>query len=391
LGIFLGTQQHSETLTSESENEDLLPEITNCTVQYDVPYAQDSNPYHLMNVYLPVGKGPFPAFIYIHGGGWVRGSRGDCNGTAIFYAKRGIAGFAIDYTLTTQGRTAWPENVQDVVEAIRFIRENAQHYQIDSTRIATFGSSAGAQFASFAGTLSGNESFLKGSSGNEEIRSNICLVVDYSGATDFDFIGKNEKTSFIYRILTSALGNVSYSMNPDLWIEASAATYISSDDPPFFIVHGTGDAVIPIEVAESFNAKLQAAGVETHFIKVADGDHDILTSETENLVVRHSLEPLLKRVFNLNQQTVPEFPAPILFPLILTLTLIAVVIFSLSHTRKNCSSLTFPRNSLRGNLALGVLRKERLFQATSLYRLHCTSVSLSGFFKKKTTLPPRGT
>ena len=95
-----------------------------------------------------------------------------------------------------------------------------------------------------------------------------------------------------------------------LWHEASAATYISSDDPIYFIVHGTNDTVVPIAVSESFNAKLQAAGVETHFIKVAGGDHDILTSENENLVVRYSLEPLLKRVFNLDEQLVPEFPAP---------------------------------------------------------------------------------
>ena len=80
--------------------------------------------------------------------------------TASFYAKRGIAGFAIDYTLTTPNKTAWPENAQDVIEAIRFIRGNALNYRIDSDKIALFGYSAGAQFASLAGTLSGNESFL---------------------------------------------------------------------------------------------------------------------------------------------------------------------------------------------------------------------------------------
>ena len=318
-----------QNLTVQTGNEEnLLPEITNYTVQNGIPYSNDSNPYHLMDVYLPVGKGPFPAIIYIHGGGWTRGSRADYNETARFYAKRGIAGFSIDYTLTTQNRTAWPENEQDVVEAIRFIRENAQLYRIDCTKVAVLGSSAGAQFASLAGTLSGNESFLAGSSGNEKIRSQVCLVVDYSGATDFDYIGKYEKTSVIYRILTNALGNVNYTANPNLWVEASAATYISSGDPIFFIVHGTNDTVVPIEVSESFNAKLQAAGVETHFVIVKDGDHDILTSETENLIARYSLEPLLKRVFNLDQLNVPEFSAPILFPLMLILTLIAAIIFS---------------------------------------------------------------
>jgi acetyl esterase/lipase len=290
-----------ENLVLETQiEESLLPEITNCTVQIGVRYSTDSNPYHLMDVYLPVGNGSFPAFIYIHGGGWIRGSRADYNETASFYAKRGIAGFAIDYTLTTDNRTAWPDNAQDVVEAIRFVRENAANYRIDSGKIALFGYSAGAQFASLGGTLSGNESFLKGSSGNETIRSGVCLVVDYSGATDFDFIGKYETNSSVYRILTRALGNVSYSANPNLWVEASAATYVSSDDPIFVIIHGTADMVVPIQVAVSFNAKLRAVGVETHFIQIVGGDHNILTSKEENLKVLYSLEPLLKKVFNLD-------------------------------------------------------------------------------------------
>ncbi len=326
LGTFLTTQNQNSTLKPQLK-DGLLQEVTNCTIERGVSYSQDSNPYHIMDVYLPVGNGPFPAFIYIHGGGWTRGSRADYNETAIFYAKRGIAGFAIDYTLTTQNHTAWPENIQDVVESIRFIRQNAQAYRVDSNRIAAFGSSAGAQFASFAGTLTGNESFLEGSSGNEKIRSEICLVVDYSGATDFDYIGKYENGTRIYRILTNALGNVSYSDNPGLWIEASAATYISSNDPVFFLVHGTNDTIVPIAVAESFYAKLRAAGVEAHFVRVEGGDHDILTSEVENLIVRYSLEPLLVKVFNFDQYTLPVV-IPILFSLMLILELLFVVLLA---------------------------------------------------------------
>ena len=335
LGIYLGIQPQSVPQTLIEGSENLLPEITNCTIQRNVSYAEDSNPYHPMDVYLPNCTGPCPAFIYIHGGGWVKGSRLDYNETAIFYAKRGIAGFAIDYKLTTPNRTAWPDNIRDVVQAIRFIRERAQLYNIDVSKIGVFGDSSGAQFASLAGTLSGNESFLKGNSGNETIRSTVCLVVDYSGATDFDFIGRNEPLSIIYRILTTSLGNVTYDQSPKLWNEASAATYISKDDPVFFIVHGTDDTIIPIGVSESFNAKLQAAGVETHFVKVPNGDHEILSNETENYQVRLELEPLMKRIFNLNQKTAAEFPSTNISASTITLTLITVVPFSFKKNQKN--------------------------------------------------------
>ena len=97
---FLANQRVNSPSTNENV-ANLLPEITNCTVQTGVPYSNDSNPYRVMDVYLPESQGPFPAIIYVHGGGWVRGSRSDYNYTATFYAQRGIAGFAIDYTLST--------------------------------------------------------------------------------------------------------------------------------------------------------------------------------------------------------------------------------------------------------------------------------------------------
>jgi len=103
--------------------------------------------------------------------------------------------------------------------------------------------------------------------------------------------------------------------------------------PPFFIVHGTNDTVVPIAVSEDFNAKLQAAGAQTYFLPVQNGDHNILTNAQENLVVLNSLEPVLKTIFHLDQASVPEFSAPIIFLLTLLLILIAAIIFSLKHAK----------------------------------------------------------
>ena len=331
--FFVGNGQKGVPVRAEATSEDLLPVITNCTVQTGIPYENDSNPYHVMDVYLPVGKGPFPAFIYIHGGGWHTGSRDEYNVTGPFYAERGIAGFSIDYTLTTDNKTSWPQDIQDVISAIRYVRENAKLYGINPAEIAVMGDSAGGQLAALAGVLQGNESFLAEAGGNPKVSSRVCLVVDYYGPTDLQFIGENLQMSSVYSITTNFLGNVTYGMNPNLWIQASPATYISSDDPFFFIVHGTNDTVVPIEVSDDFNAKLQAAGVETYFLPVENGDHSILTNEKENLIVLNSLEPVLKRIFNLDQQNVPEFSAPIIFPLILILILITSSFFPVRHTK----------------------------------------------------------
>jgi acetyl esterase/lipase len=234
--------------------------------------------------------------IYLHGGGWVEGNRSDFGATAAFYAKRGIAGFTIDYTLATQNTSAWPTNIQDVLAAVHFIRENAQNFNIDPTRIAAMGSSAGAQLASLLGTLSGKEAFLTNATVDK-----VQLVINYASVTDLEFVGQNrtENNNLIYSIISSLFGNISYEQNPDLWKEASPASYISADDATFVFIHGIYDRIVPIEIAESFNTKLQNASVETFFVKI-QGDHDILTNEDWNLQARYTIDPALKNVFDLN-------------------------------------------------------------------------------------------
>lgn len=285
---------------SGADSSGLLFETSTCTIQTGVAYVDDSNPYHMMDVYLPNGTGPFPAIIYIHGGGWVEGNRSDFSEIAELYAKRGIAGFSISYTLASSNQSAWPQIVEDTISALTYIRENAELYHIDTERIAVMGSSAGAQLASLVGTLSGNESFLNNPALNGTIHSQICLVINYDGVVDLEFVGQNqtENLSLLNDIVSSQFGGVTYSENPQLWKEASPVTYISATDPLFVFVHGTGDRIVPIQVAQSFNTKLQAAGVQTRFIQI-DGDHDILTNEAMNLQARYTLEPIMKTVLGL--------------------------------------------------------------------------------------------
>jgi acetyl esterase/lipase len=288
-------------LGNQLDEAALLPETTTCTTQSGIRYADDSNPYHLMDVYLPEGNGPFPAIIYIHGGGWAEGNRSDFNEIAQLYAKRGIAGFSIDYTLAALNRTAWPQDIEDVISALTFIQANAANYRVNTQRIAVMGSSAGAHLASLVGTIGGNESFLKNHNFNGTIHSQICLVVNYDGVEDLEFVGQNktENLNLLNSIVSSQFGGVTYSQNLDLWREASPVTYVSAGDPTFVFVHGVNDRIVPIQVAQAFNAKLEAAGVETHFIRI-EGDHDILTNEAMNMQARNTLDPILKSTFALD-------------------------------------------------------------------------------------------
>jgi acetyl esterase/lipase len=296
LFAFLSQNQPSH----DSPDSALLQETSGFTVQTDVAYLNDSSPYHKLDVYLPNTSGPFPAIIYIHGGGWVQGNKSELSDVAQLYAKRGIAGFSIDYTLAKTNQSAWPQNIEDVIAALSFIKQNAAIYHIDVDRIAVLGSSAGGQLASLVGTLQGNESFLSSTDFNGTLHNQVCLVMNYDGVEDLEYVGQNStiNINLLINIINSQFGGVTYTQNASLWREASPVTYISADDPAFIFVHGAEDRIVPIQVAQSFNSKLQAAGVETYFIQI-EAYHNILDNEAINLQARYTLDPLLKQAFHL--------------------------------------------------------------------------------------------
>ena len=154
-----------------------------------------------------IAQGPFPAIIYIHGGGWVQGNKSELSDVAQLYAKRGIAGFSIDYTLAKTNQSAWPQNIEDVIAALSYIKNNAATYHVDPNRIAVLGSSAGAQLASLVGTLQGNESFLSNTSFNGSLHSQVCLVMNYDGVEDLEYVGQNStiNINLLINIVSSSL------------------------------------------------------------------------------------------------------------------------------------------------------------------------------------------
>src|SRR5215203_5451581 len=95
----------------------------------------------------PVGPGPFPVIINVHGGYWRRGSRDTFRYWGPYLAERGYAGFTISYRLTKPGKKTYPEVVHDIRAAVQFMRGEAKQFRLDPARIALWGNSAGAHLA----------------------------------------------------------------------------------------------------------------------------------------------------------------------------------------------------------------------------------------------------
>jgi acetyl esterase/lipase len=212
---------------------------------------------------------PLPAVIFIHGGGWSKGSQTG-NG-AFFLAGRGYFTASIEYRLS--GVAKWPAQIEDCKLGVRWLRANAAKYNIDPNRIGCMGHSAGGHLVSCLGTMGDITTFDVGA--YPGVSSQVQAVVDTDGP--IDFVGLDPKAvGAVVRHdgpALKALFGTTYELRPDLWKQASPIFFIQPNDPPFLVIHGDQDKSVPYSQAVEFVAALQKAGVPVQFITVKGGTH----------------------------------------------------------------------------------------------------------------------
>lgn len=233
----------------------------------NIPYASIS-PAEKLDIYLPKsGKAPFPVIVAIHGGGFVKGDKytGEVN-PELEGLNRGYAVVSINYRLSSQGK--WPAQLHDAKAAIRFIRANAGKYNLDPKKIAVFGDSTGGNLAALLGTTGDVKSEEDLSMGNSNESSRVQAVVDWFGPINYLTMDAENKASGIKAKVKSVLvhnspnspeskvlGNT-ITLVPDLVKTTNPENYISSDDPPFLIEHGTLDSKVPVAQSVNFATAL---------------------------------------------------------------------------------------------------------------------------------------
>jgi acetyl esterase/lipase len=228
----------------------------------DIAYASKS-PAQKLDMYLPAtGNGPFPVIVSIHGGAFKGGDKGDGQVNAMLEGlKRGYAVVSINYRLS--GEAIFPAQIQDVKAAIRFVWANAAQYKLNPDKIATWGGSAGGHLAAMAGTTGDVPDFDDVTLGNANQSSRVQAVVDWFGPIQFDQMdaqfrvsGKGTPDHDAANSPESELVGKQITQAADLVKRASPATYISKNDPPFFIEHGLEDQLVPTEQSKNFYAEL---------------------------------------------------------------------------------------------------------------------------------------
>lgn len=258
---------------------------------YDLEYALfEGHSLHL-DLHIPeTGTGPYPLVVWLFGGGWFRGNR---RGRPIVRLiddnlyKYGFAIAAVDYRLS--GEAKFPAQIEDCKTAIRFLRKNAHKYALNANQIGVWGFSAGAHLAALLGLTASTNQFDLGE--KPEISSQVQAVCAFAVTSDFrklnsenSYEDPNDPDSAIARLFGGPMRE-----KMDLATQASPLTYISKDAPPFLLLHGERDRIVPIEQSEILNNALNQMGVESTLYIIPDGDHGMAglsQAETEHILER---------------------------------------------------------------------------------------------------------
>lgn len=232
---------------------------TRVDVKPEVVYSTVGERQLLCDIYQPEGEEVKPAVLVVHGGAWRSGNRKQLKGYAEALAKRGFVCFAIDYRLAPKHK--FPAQIEDCRAAVKWIRQNAKTYNIDSDRLGAIGYSAGGHLVTLLATTG-----EPASKENGNVDTRLQAVAAGGAPTDFRFFPDNGKWAeyLMGGDLTTA---------PKNFQAASAAAFADENDAPTFFFNGTADKLVPLLWTKSAHEALKQAGVVTEMHTIDGAGH----------------------------------------------------------------------------------------------------------------------
>jgi acetyl esterase/lipase len=248
-------------------------------IKKDVIYSEIAGEKLAFDMATPKGTGPFPCIIGLHGGARKGGSRRDLSrpvawadfgiGDKSFIesmAGDGFVAVSVSYRLAPQHK--FPAQIIDVKTAIRYLRAHAKELMIDPERIGIVGFSAGGHLAALVGTTDKSAGFDEGPFAEQSSR--VKCVVDLFGPADLTLY---TETPGIEKAFMHPLLGASFSEKPELYKKASPVEYVSKDDPPFLMIHGTADVIVPYVHSIRLAKKLEENGVKNELVPMPRKGH----------------------------------------------------------------------------------------------------------------------
>jgi acetyl esterase/lipase len=260
-----------------------------------IAYGQHVNDgANLLDLYLPdnstaffANKKSYPLIVFIHGGAWQSGDK-SLTPDATEFIQRGYALASINYRLV--GQASHPAQIEDCKAAVNWLRAHAKIFNINPDRI--WGISAGGHLAALLGTTCNATS--PGWSAPEGVPCRVQAICDWCGLTDLTTIAKQADSHYVLgQAVASFLGGTP-AEKPALAKEASPITYVCRGLPPFLIMHGDKDTIVPVEQSKELAAALKAAHVSTNLQIIPGAGHMFASPENTNIVF-HFFDQALKK------------------------------------------------------------------------------------------------
>jgi acetyl esterase/lipase len=223
-------------------------------VERDVRYAEGANRRHLLDVYRPVTPVErAPVLVQVHGGAWIIGNKREQALPLMHHlAANGWVCVAPNYRLSP--RATFPEHLVDVKLALRWVREHVAEFGGDPSFVAITGGSAGGHLSSLVALTAGDPEYQPGF---EAVDTSVAACVPFYGA--YDLLGRygGRGADGMHGLAERWVVKRKVRDDRATFARASPLDRAGPDAPPFMIVHGTADSLVPVAEGRAFAAALR--------------------------------------------------------------------------------------------------------------------------------------
>ena len=223
-----------------------------------------------MDILLPQSEKPLPAVIFVTGGGFISANRARCPQLRMRLAEAGYFVGSINYR--TAPDSVFPQQVEDVRNAIGFLRASAKRFNIDAEKISVVGDSAGGYLAAFVSTINDPK---------------ICAGVSLYGVTDLTKIAADydEERKALHKVSAAAESLLLFGVpqfrgragtvftDEKLATNANPVNYVTEYSAPMLLMHGTADDVVSPSQTDLLFQALKNAGVDSERYVIPNANH----------------------------------------------------------------------------------------------------------------------